>query len=115
MSDKIKIALALIIVGSGVVGFYAFPDQSVLLRVIGLLVLLGLATFIYTKSVVGGETVAYIRGATIEIRKVVWPTRKETINTTLLVSAMVVLIGLILWLFDVFLVWAVKLLSGQGA
>jgi len=62
----------------------------------------------------GGHAVAFGRGAVIEIRKVVWPTRKETVNTTLLVMAMVVLVGIILWVFDMFLSWGIQLLTGQG-
>ena len=44
----------------------------------------------------------------------VWPSRRETTQTTLLVLAMVILVGLMLWLFDMLLLWAVKLLTGQG-
>jgi preprotein translocase subunit SecE len=49
-----------------------------------------------------------------EIRKVIWPTRDETTRTTLLVFAMVFVVGLILWLLDTFLFWGVRLLTGQG-
>jgi preprotein translocase subunit SecE len=49
-----------------------------------------------------------------EVRKVVWPTRDETMRTTLLVFAMVLIVGLILWLLDMFLFWGVRLLTGQG-
>lgn len=49
-----------------------------------------------------------------EIRKVVWPTRDETIRTTLLVFAMVFIVGFVLWLLDMFLFWGVRVLTGQG-
>jgi len=49
-----------------------------------------------------------------EVRKVVWPTREETFRTTLLVFGMVFIVGLILWLLDMFLFWGVRLLTGQG-
>jgi len=49
-----------------------------------------------------------------EVRKVVWPTREETMRTTLLVFAMVFIVGLILWLLDMFLFWGVRFLTGQG-
>ena len=49
-----------------------------------------------------------------EVRKVVWPTREETVRTTLLVFAMVTVVGLILWFLDMFLFWGVRFLTGQG-
>jgi preprotein translocase subunit SecE len=49
-----------------------------------------------------------------EVKRVVWPTRDETIRTTLLVFGMVFIVGLILWLLDMFLFWAVQLLMSQG-
>ena len=49
-----------------------------------------------------------------EVRKVVWPTREETVRTTLLVFAMVTIVGLILWFLDMFLFWGVRFLTGQG-
>jgi preprotein translocase subunit SecE len=49
-----------------------------------------------------------------EVRKVVWPSRDETMRTTLLVFAMVVIVGVVLWLLDMFLFWVIKLLTGQG-
>jgi preprotein translocase subunit SecE len=53
-----------------------------------------------------------IRGSRSELRKVVWPTRAETTQTTLIVIAMVVVMGLLLWLLDVLLLWLVRLLTG---
>jgi preprotein translocase subunit SecE len=114
MADKIKLALALLIVACAMVAFYQFPDQSLLLRVIGLLVAATVASMIALKTEAGASTWSYGRGAVIEVRKVVWPTGKETRQTTLIVMLMVVLVGIILWFFDLFLVWAVKLLTGQG-
>ena len=49
-----------------------------------------------------------------EVRKVVWPTRDETLRTTLLVFAMVIMVGFVLWLLDMFLFWGVRVLTGQG-
>ena len=56
-----------------------------------------------------------MRESKAEVRKVVWPTRQETVQTTLLVIAMVVLVGIMLWLMDMFLRWAVMILTGQGS
>ena len=115
MADKIKLIMAIAIAVAAFAGFYAFEDQQQLVRVIGLLIGLGVSAFIASRSEPGSHAVAFGRGAVIEIRKVVWPTRKETVNTTLLVMAMVLLVGIILWVFDMFLSWGIQLLTGQGS
>jgi len=56
----------------------------------------------------------FVGGARTEVRKVIWPTRAETMQTTLMVVIMVILVGILLWIMDSFLLWAVKLLTGQG-
>ncbi|QEP42618.1 preprotein translocase subunit SecE [Ectothiorhodospiraceae bacterium BW-2] len=114
MSDKIKLAFAGVLVIAALAGFYIYSDTSLLMRVVVLLVAMGGALFIASMTAPGVAAIAYGRGAVIEIRKVVWPTRKETVQTTLMVLVMVVIVGLILWLFDMFLAWAVQLLTGQG-
>jgi len=114
MADKLKLTIASFILLGAVGAFYYFGDQSVFLRVVGLLVALGIATALASRTAPGAGALSYGRGALIEVRKVVWPTGKETTQTTAIVMVMVVLMGLILWLFDTFLVWAVKLMTGQG-
>jgi preprotein translocase subunit SecE len=115
MADKIKLLVAALVLGGAFVAFYAFADVALVFRVLGLLIAVVVAGFIASKSEVGGKAVSYARGAVVEIRKVVWPTRKETVQTTIMVMAMVVLVGIILWVFDWILVWGVQLLTGQGS
>ncbi len=114
MADKVKLIIALAIAIAAFAGFYLLEEQPQVVRVLGLLLGLGVATFVAAKTELGAEALAYSRGAVVEVRKVVWPTRKETVNTTLLVMAMVVLVGIILWVFDMFLAWGIQLLTGQG-
>jgi preprotein translocase subunit SecE len=114
MADKIKLIIALAIAVAAFAGFYILEEQQQVVRVLALLIGLGVAAFVASRSEVGAQAVAYSRGAVIEIRKVVWPTRKETINTTMLVMVMVVIVGIILWVFDMFLAWGIQLLTGQG-
>jgi preprotein translocase subunit SecE len=95
--------------------FYAFSELALVFRVLGLLVAVAVAGFIAAQSEVGRNAVAFTRGAVVEVRKVVWPTRKETVQTTMMVMAMVVLVGIILWVFDWILTWGVQLLTGQGS
>jgi len=114
MADKIKLLIALLLLAAGVVGFYYYADQALLYRVLALLAVFGLAAVVAFNSQPGMDTWNYGRSAIIEVRKAVWPTRKETTQTTLVVMAMVIVMGLILWVFDTFLLWAVKLITGQG-
>lgn len=114
MADKIKLIVAVLILGAAIVAFYVFADQSMLFRVLGLLVAAGVSVAVASQTEVGAGVISFGRGSVIEARKVVWPTRKETVQTTLMVMAMVVLVGIILWVFDMFLAWAVGMLTGQG-
>ena len=115
MADKIKLIIAIALAVAALAGFYIFDEQQQIVRVLGLLIGFGVAAFVASRSEAGANAIAFSRGAIIEIRKVVWPTRKETINTTLLVMAMVVVVGIILWVFDMFLAWGIQLLTGQGS
>lgn len=115
MADKIKLLLAALVLAGAFVAFYAFSDVALVFRVLGLLVAVVIAGAVAAMTESGGKAVAFTRGAIVEVRKVVWPTRKETIQTTLMVMAMVVIVGIILWVFDWFLTWGVKLLTGQGS
>ena len=81
------------------------------MRVLGLLAATGVAVWIVTKTEFGAETLDFMQGSRAELRKVVWPTRAETTQTTLIVVAMVVIMGLLLWLLDVLLFWLVRLIT----
>ncbi|MFZ1326700.1 MAG: preprotein translocase subunit SecE [Candidatus Contendobacter sp.] len=111
-SDTLKLAVAGAIVLSALIAFYAFAPYSLLVRILGLLLAMGAAVFIALKTERGAETLEFIQGARAELRKVVWPTRAETTQTTLIVIAMVVIMGLLLWLFDILLLWLVRLVTG---
>lgn len=108
MTDKLKFALAVLIVIASLGSFYYFSDHSMLLRVIGLLVALGAVTGIMLQTAMGRGAWVFVQDSQVEIRKVVWPTRKETVQTTLLVIVMVIVIAIFLWLLDMLLIWAVR-------
>jgi preprotein translocase subunit SecE len=92
--------LALVVLIAGVVGFYYFEDESQLLRVIGMLAVAGISFFIVSITDVGRRGLGFVKDARVEVRKVVWPTRQETLQTTLAVLVMVVLVAIMLWLID---------------
>jgi preprotein translocase subunit SecE len=110
--DWLKWAASLALVASGLVAFYYFEGHSLLLRVVGLLVVLGVAGAILLKTGVGRSAADFVGEARVEVRKVVWPTRKETVQTTSLIIAMVTLFAVLLWLLDMMLAWGVRALIG---
>ena len=110
--DTFKLMTALLVLIAGVVGFYYFEEQSQLLRVLGMLAVAVVAFFIAATSDPGRRGLSFVREARVEVRKVVWPTRQETLQTTIAVLFMVLLVAIMLWLFDMFLGWGVsKLLA----
>ena len=113
--DLAKWLVAFAILASGLAGFYYWSEESLLWRVVGLLVLSALALFVAVQTEKGRAAWEFARDAHTEVRKVVWPTRKETTQTTLIVIAMVGLVAIILWMLDGLLAWLVKLLLGTGA
>ena len=112
--DLAKWIGAFAILAGGVAGFYYWSDESLLLRVIALLVLGAVALFVAVQTGKGRAAWDFVRESHTEVRKVVWPTRKETTQTTLIVIAMVGLVAIILWALDGLLAWLVRLLLGTG-
>ena len=110
--DTSKLMSAVLVLIAGVVGFYYFEDESQLLRVLGMLVVAVVAFFIAASSDPGRRGLGFVKDARVEVRKVVWPTRQETLQTTIAVLFMVILVAIMLWLFDMFLGWGIsKLLT----
>ena len=112
--DIFKLSLALLIILADLVCFYLFDDYSLLFRVIALLIGVGIGIAIALQTAKGKEIWGYFHDAQIEVRKVVWPTRQETIQTTLIVVVMVILVAIILWLLDMFLGWSIGSIMGHG-
>lgn len=113
-NDNLKLIAAAVIALAGLVAFYAFAEQSLLLRVIMLLVVAGIVVFLFYQTARGKRTASFFRDARTEVRKVVWPTRAETTQTTLTVMVLVIIVGLFLWLFDSILSNLFKLITGIG-
>ena len=110
--DSLKWGVVAVIVAVGVYGNYYFSAESLLMRVVGLLVLAGIAGYVALQTAKGGAFWSLVKDAKTEIRKVVWPTRQETLQTTLIVVVVVLIMGLILWALDSLLGWAVSSLIG---
>ena len=113
--DSLKLGTAVLMVAVGIYAFYHFEDQHLVLRVLGLLAVAAIAVFVAAQTALGRNVLGFISGAQSEVRRVVWPTRTETVQTTLAVVLMVFLVGIFLWLLDMVLLWAIQLLTGQGS
>jgi len=111
MADNIKLIFAVIIMVASIALFYTYAEVSTLLRVLGLLFAAGLSLFIASRTAVGSTMLSYIGDTQVEVRKVVWPTRQETVQTTMIVILMVIVMALLLWAFDSLLGWAVRALT----
>jgi preprotein translocase subunit SecE len=104
-ADKAKLAAAAVLVVGAVAAFYLLGQKDMWLRVVALLVLLAAAVATFFVSEPGKQLIAFGRDATREVRKVVWPTRKEAIQMTGYVFAFVAVMALFLWLTDKSLEW----------
>ena len=113
-ADKVKLAAAIVIVVAGVAGYYVLADQAIWMRWLPVIASLVLAAVVVAFSRYGSEFRRFVELARIELRKIVWPTRQETLQTTLVVFGFVVIAGLFFWLLDLVLAWATKALTGTG-
>ena len=114
VGDIVKLVLATILVVISVVAFYYFSDFQLLYRVLLLVAVVGSATAVSFTTAKGRSVWGFMLESKQEFKRVVWPTRDEAVRTTLLVIAMVFVVGLVLWLLDMFLFWGVQLLMNQG-
>jgi preprotein translocase subunit SecE len=105
MADKLKLALALALLAAGVVGFYVLSEQALVLRVLSVLAGVGAAVAVAWQTEPGRRFVGFARDSITEAKKVVWPSRKETVQTTGIVFAFVVVMAFFLWLTDKGLEW----------
>ncbi|MBM3359505.1 MAG: preprotein translocase subunit SecE [Betaproteobacteria bacterium] len=114
MADKVKIVVALLLLFAGFAGFYYLEQSAMIIRVASVLAGLGAAIVTFSMSEPGRQFHGYSQESIAETKKVVWPTRKETLQTTGIVFAFVVVMALFLWLVDTGLLWVVKRLLGQS-
>ena len=108
MADKIKIAAAFALLVAGIAGFYYLGDSAMIVRVAAVLAGLAGGAVVFLTSQPGKQFYEYSQESIAETKKVVWPTRKETLQTTGIVFAFVVVMALFLWMVDASLLWVVK-------
>jgi preprotein translocase subunit SecE len=114
MADKIKIVLAALLVIAGLAGFYYFADSPAILRVGAVLAGFAAASVVFWLTVPGKNFYVYAQESVAETKKVVWPTRKETMQTTGIVFVFVLIMSLFLWAVDSSLLLIVRKFLGTG-
>ena len=112
-ADRIKLVLAVLALVAGIAGYYYLGDKSLLVRVLVLFAALAVTATVALQTELGRSSWTFTKEAQTELRKVVWPSRKETVQVTLVVVLMVVAVSIFLWLVDWGLLAAVKALTGQ--
>lgn len=110
--DTIKLVFSLLVLVAGIFAFYYFKEESQLLRVLGILAVAVVTFLIMSTTMMGKRSIGFAKDARVEVRKVVWPSRQETTQTTIAVLVMVLIVAIMLWLIDMFLGWGVKSLLG---
>jgi len=110
--DAAKWLLAIGVVLGGVYANTYFAAEPLIYRVLGGVVLVGIATAIALQTAAGSAAWDLAKEARVEIRKVVWPSREETTQTTLIVVAVVIFVALILWGLDSGLSWLIQVVIG---
>lgn len=105
MADKIKLTFAFAFIAAGVVSFHYFSDKAAYLRLLMVLAGLGLSAAIAWQTELGRRFFVFAKEAKDETKKVVWPTRKEALQTTAMVFLFVVIMAIFLWVVDKGLEW----------
>ena len=113
--DKLKFVISLVLVVVAIAGFYYFSQESTLYRVLGLLFIFLMAVGVFYTTQAGRNLVGFMGDARTEVRKMVWPSRIETMQTTGIVIFIVALLAIFLFFIDSILAWAMKLFLSMGA
>jgi preprotein translocase subunit SecE len=112
--DIVKLVAAVAILVGGIAGFYLLDTYPIAVRWVIVLIALVAAVFVALQSVQGREFWQFVQGSRIELRKVVWPTRDESVKTTMVVFAAIVVMGIFFWILDWALGGITRALTGQG-
>ena len=110
--DAVKWVVVLLLLGGAIYANWYFSAESVLFRALGLVAVAVIAAFVAAQTAKGAATIELAKGARIEWRKVVWPTKQERTQTTLMVVVVILVMALILWGVDSLLSWLASLIMG---
>ena len=111
-SSKSFLLLSISVLITGMILFYYFSEVRLFYRVVGMISVVIFSAFIAYQSDFGKLVYSYVTDSKVELKKVSWPTKQETTQTTLGVIFVVIVVGILLWLFDMLLGWAIGTLYG---
>jgi preprotein translocase subunit SecE len=112
--ETARMVAAIAFVIAGIVGYYLLAEQGEWLRWVSVVAGIALGVLVFVLSQRGRDFWQFVLDSRIELRKIVWPTREETGQTTLVVFVFVIIMGVFFWLLDLALAWATRALTGQG-
>ncbi len=113
-ADTVKLLLGIAVLVAGLVVYYTQTQLHQLARVGVVLLAAGVAGYLVYLTETGRRWARFLSETRKELRLVVWPSRKEVMNTTLMIIVVVIVMGIFLWLVDMFFLWAVEWLTGRG-
>jgi len=111
--DTLKWGVIFLLLAAAVAGNYVYGEESVLIRAVAVVVMVGFAGLIALQTEKGRNAAIFAKEARTEVRKVVWPTRQEAVQTTGIVLVVTLLMSLLLWGLDSVLFWLVGLVTGM--
>jgi preprotein translocase subunit SecE len=112
--DTAKLVVAVAIVVAGLAGYYYYSQLPTVVRVVIVLASVAIAAFVALQSAQGQALSRFVQASRVELRKVVWPTREETIQTTVAVLIFTTVMAVFFWLLDLFLLTFTRWIMGQG-
>jgi preprotein translocase subunit SecE len=115
MINKIKLLVAVLLLVSGLAGYYLLQDKALVIRIIAVLAGVAASAAVLWTTPMGRDALAFVGESVAEAKRVVWPTRKETIQTTMVVFVLVVIMAAFLALVDIGFAFMVQWLMGRSA
>jgi preprotein translocase subunit SecE len=115
MMEKIKLVLSALLVAAGIAGFYLLADKALVLRILVILAGLAAAVALLWTTTQGQTALGFVGEAVAEAKRVVWPTRKETIQTAIAVFVLVAIVAAFLAVVDIGFAYMVQWLMGRSA
>lgn len=110
--DTVKLSVSAVLLVAAIAAFYLLGAQPVWMRLLALLGILGVAIFVFVQATVGQKLKHFFQAAVIEVRRVVWPSRQETMQTTLVIIGAVFVMSLFMWGVDSILFMLVRWVTG---
>ncbi len=112
--DTVKLVAAAAILVGGIAAFYLLGTYPLAVRWLIVLAALGAGVAVALQSAQGRTLWAFVQGSRVELRKVVWPTRQETLQTTLVVVVVILVMGVFFWLLDLGLGALMQAVTAKG-